>query len=30
MPPTEALLLAAASSIPVSMRTDAEPADSGR
>ncbi len=30
MPPAEALLLAAASSIPVSMRADAEPADAGR
>ena len=30
MPPAEALLLAAASSIPVSMRADAETADSGR
>ena len=30
MPPAEALLLAAASSIPVSMRPDAETADSGR
>jgi diguanylate cyclase (GGDEF)-like protein len=30
MPPAEALLLAAASSIPVSMRTDTEWADSGR